>query len=100
MAVAKPLDKSLTPDNPAPASSYLIASPFRTEVSPAHQRRQRLMEMLVLQMKMNELAEDAMSSEDPEVKALAEEAWKSSNQMADRVLELIQNSPRSSQFSR
>lgn len=96
-AQAEPLAGQSTNNSTAP---YLIASPFRTEVSPAHQRRHRLMKMLVLQMEMNELAQEAMSSEDPEVRALAEEIMTSSSQMTDKVLELIQKSPRSGQFSR
>lgn len=90
--------ETVSPTNNNPSGSYLIASPFRAEISPAHQRRHSLMEMLVLQMEMSELAEEAMESEDPEIQALAKEMLDASNEMSNKVLELIQRSPRSGQF--
>lgn len=80
-------------------STYLIASPFRTEISPAHQRRRRLMELLILQMEMDDLAQEMMQSEDPEMKVIAEEIMSSSDAMSSKLMKMLQSSPRSLESS-
>ena len=78
-------------------SSYLIASPFRTEISPAHQQRRHLMEMLVLQLEMQDLAQEVMQSDSPDMKAIAEEVMGSSEKMSSKLMKMLQDSPQSLQ---
>ncbi len=88
-ATATPLQKTLSNSPKAPESGLLIASPFRTEVSPAHQRRKKLMEMLVLQMEIADMASESLGSDDPEIKALAQEMLDDSNKIAAKILDML-----------
>ena len=72
-----------------PESSFLIASPFRKEVSPAHQRRKQLMEMLVMQMEIADMASEALTSDDPDVKQLAQEMLDTSDKISARILDML-----------
>lgn len=73
----------------APESSFLIASPFRKEVSPAHQRRKQLMEMLVMQMKVADMASESLASDDPDIKQLAQEMMDASDKLSTRILDML-----------
>lgn len=86
-AAAVPLQK--TQSTTQPNSSFLIASPFRKEISPAYQRRKKLMEMLVMQMEISEMAAEFLKSDDPEVKGLAKEMMESSDNLSSRILNML-----------
>lgn len=77
-------------------SSFLIASPFRKEISPAYQRRKKLMEMLVMEMEISESAAEFLKSDDPEVKGLAQEMMDSSADRSSRILKMLSPEPSSS----
>ncbi len=88
-AIATPQLKTLSNTPKAPESGFLIASPFRKEISPAHQRRKKLMEMLVLQMKVSDMASESLASEDPDVKKLAQEMLDESNKISAKILDML-----------
>ena len=94
-AAAVPLQKTQSNLSTHPNSSFLIASPFRKEISPAYQRRKKLMEMLVMQMEISEMAEEFLKSDDPEVKGLAQEMMDSSDKLSSRILKMLspENTP-------
>ena len=48
-----------------------------------------MMEMLVLQMQVSEVAEEALSSDDPEVKKMAQEVLDSSNQISGQIMDML-----------
>ncbi|WP_235108571.1 hypothetical protein [Acaryochloris sp. 'Moss Beach'] len=93
---AVPLQKAQSSLPTHPDSSFLIASPFRKEISPAYQRRKKLMEMLVMQMEISEMAAEFLKSDDPEVKGLAQEMMKSSDNLSSRILKMLspENTPK------
>ncbi|BDM79722.1 hypothetical protein [Acaryochloris marina] len=88
-AAAVPLQKTQSNLPTQPNSSFLIASPFRKEISPAYQRRKKLMEMLVMQMEISEMAAEFLKSDDPEVKGLAKEMMESSDNLSSRILNML-----------
>lgn len=87
-ANATPIKESLS-NSPNSSDSFLIASPFQKEISPAYQRRKKMMEMLVLQMQVSEVAEEAMNSDDPEVKKMAKEVLDASNLISAQILDML-----------
>lgn len=56
-----------------------------------------MMEILVLQMQVSEVAEEALSSDDPEVKKMAQEVLDSSNQISGQIMDIL--NPRKQPFS-
>lgn len=88
-ASAAPLQKQQSPSSSLPKSGVLIASPFRKELSPAYQKRKKLMDMLVLQMEVSDMAAEAMASEDPEIKQLAQEMMDASDKVSARILDML-----------
>lgn len=88
-AAAVPIQKTQSNLPTQPNSSFLIASPFRKEISPAYQRRKKLMEMLVMQMEISEMSAEFLKSDDPEVKGLAQEMMDSSDKLSSRILKML-----------
>ncbi|PZD73997.1 hypothetical protein C1752_01695 [Acaryochloris thomasi RCC1774] len=88
-AGAAPLQKRPSHTSNLPKSGLLIASPFRKEISPAHQRRKQLMEMLVMQMEVADMASESLTSDDPDIKQLAQEMLDESNKISAKILDML-----------
>ena len=82
-------NQDASPSRESIESKFIIASPFRKEISPSFTRGRFLTEVLTLEMKMMELAEEGLKSNDPEIRKMSQELLNSSEAMSTKIIKMF-----------